>query len=110
SSGIAITPRALARIGYLYLRGGEWNGRRILSPEFLRIATQPTELPAFVPYYAFYWGTNGRGTYADMPRDAYWALGLGDSFVVVCPSLDIVAVRLGTGSTKSQLPGGDKPQ
>ena len=32
-----------------------------------------------------------------MPDDAYWALGLGDSFVLVCPSLDIVAVRLGVG-------------
>ena len=39
-----------------------------------------------------------------MPRDLYWALGLGESILAVCPSLDIVAVRLGTGSTRSQLP------
>ena len=97
ASGITITHRALARIGYLYLRGGEWNGRRILSREFIRAATRPTDLPAFVPYYGFFWGTNGRGTFREMPDDAYWALGLGDSFVLVCPSLDIVAVRLGVG-------------
>ena len=36
ASGITITHRALARIGYLYLRGGEWNGRRILSREYTR--------------------------------------------------------------------------
>ena len=30
--------------------------------------------------------------------------------MLVCPSLDIVAVRLGTGSVKSQLPGGDRPE
>jgi hypothetical protein len=42
-----------------------------------------------------------------MPKDTFWALGLGDSFVVVCPSLDLVAVRTGTGNVKSQLPGGD---
>jgi CubicO group peptidase (beta-lactamase class C family) len=109
ASGLTITHRALARIGYLYLREGEWNGRRILSREFIRTATRPTGLPSFVPYYAFYWGSNGRGTFPDMPVDAYWAFGLGDSFVLVCPSLDIVAVRLGVGSVKSQLPGGDKP-
>ncbi|MBI4605989.1 MAG: DUF5060 domain-containing protein [Planctomycetes bacterium] len=108
ASGITITHRGLARIGYLYLRGGEWNGRRILSRAFLREATRPTELPAFVPYYAFFWGSNARGTYPGMPRDAFWALGLGDSFAVVCPSLDLVAVRLGAGSTRSQLPGGDE--
>ena len=92
ASGITITHRALARIGYLYLREGEWNGRRILSREFIQTATRPTDLPSFVPYYAFFWGSNGRGTFGDFPRDAYWALGLGDSFVVVCPSLDIVAI------------------
>jgi CubicO group peptidase (beta-lactamase class C family) len=109
ASGLTITHGALARIGYLHLRNGEWNGRRILSRDFIRTATRPTDLPAFVPYYAFLWGSNGRGTFPDMPDDAYWALGLGDSFVVVCPSLDIVAVRLGVGSAKSQLPGGDRP-
>ena len=110
ASGITITHRALARIGYLYLREGDWNGRRILSREYIRDASRPTELPSFVPYYAFFWGSNGRGTFRDMPSDSYWALGLGDSFVLVCPSLDVVAVRLGIGSVKSQLPGGDKPE
>jgi CubicO group peptidase (beta-lactamase class C family) len=109
ASGLTITHRALARIGYLYLREGEWDGRRILSKEFIRTATRPTDLPAFVPYYAFFWGSNGRGTFPDMPDDAYWAFGLGDSFVLVCPSLDLVAVRLGVGSAKSQLPGGVGP-
>ena len=79
-------------------------GRAILSPEFIRTATRPTDLPAPYPYYGFYWGSNAKGQLADMPRDVYWALGLGESILVVCPSLDIVAVRLGTGSTRSQLP------
>ncbi len=109
ASGITITHRALARIGYLYLREGEWNGRRIISKDFIRAATTPTDLPSFVPYYAFFWGSNGRGTFRNMPVDTYWALGLGDSFVVVCPSLDLVAVRLGVGSVRSQLPGGERP-
>jgi CubicO group peptidase (beta-lactamase class C family) len=110
ASGITITHRALARIGYLYLRDGTWNGRRVLSRDYIRTATRPTDLPSFVPYYAFYWGSNGRGTFRQIPDDACWALGLGDSFVVACPSLDIVAVRLGLGSVKSQLPGGSKTE
>src|SRR5262245_4449782 len=98
ASGLTITHRALARIGYLYLREGAWKDRRILSQEFVRSATTPTQLPAPWPFYAFYWGSNAKGTYAAMPNDTFWALGLGDSFVVVCPSLDVVAVRAGTGS------------
>jgi CubicO group peptidase (beta-lactamase class C family) len=104
ASGITITHRALARIGYLYLREGRWDGQRILSPDFIRAATRPADLPAPYPYYGFYWGSNAKGKLADMPRDVYWALGLGESILVVCPSLDIVAVRLGTGSTRSQFP------
>jgi CubicO group peptidase (beta-lactamase class C family) len=104
ASGITITHRALARIGYLYLRGGRWKDQTIFSPEFIRTATRPTELPAPYPYYGFYWGSNAKGTLPDVPRDIYWALGLGDSILVVCPSLDVVAVRLGTGNTQSQLP------
>ena len=104
ASGIRITHRALARIGYLYLRDGRWDGQTILSKDFIRNATRPTDLPAPYLYYGFYWGSNAKGQLLDMPRDAYWALGLGESILIVCPSLDIVAVRLGTGSTRSQLP------
>ncbi len=107
ASGITITHRALARIGYLYLREGNWDGKQILSKSFIRTATQPTTLPAPWKFYAFYWGSNAEGTFSDIPRDAYWAMGLGDSFVLVCPSLDLVVVRLGVGSQKSQLPGSD---
>jgi CubicO group peptidase (beta-lactamase class C family) len=110
AAGLTITHRALARVGYLYLREGNWKGRQILSREFVRAATRPTDLPAPYPFYALYWGSNAKGTFAGLPKDAFWALGLGDSFVLVCPSLDIVAVRLGTGSLKSQLPGGDRPE
>lgn len=110
AAGIRINYSALARIGYLYLRDGQWKGKRILSRDFIRQATAPTDLPAPFSYYAMYWGSNARGTYKNMPRDTYWALGLGDSFVVVCPSLDIVAVRLGVGSNQSRLPGDEKDE
>ena len=66
--------------------------------------SRPTDLPAPYPYYGFYWGSNAKRQLNQVPRDVYWALGLGESILVVCPSLDIVAVRLGTGSTRSQLP------
>jgi CubicO group peptidase (beta-lactamase class C family) len=108
ASGLTITHRAMARIGLLYLRSGRWKDKQILSKEFVRTATTPTDLPAPWPSYAFYWGSNAKATFPEMPKDTFWALGLGDSFVAVCPSLDLVAVRMGTGSTKSQLPpGGD---
>ena len=32
-----------------------------------------------------------------VPRDAFWSLGLGDSFILVIPSLGIVVARAGPG-------------
>ncbi|MCS7254369.1 MAG: serine hydrolase [Armatimonadota bacterium] len=107
ASGVKITHRALARVGYLYLRDGNWAGKQILSKDFIQEATQPTSLPAPFPGYGFYWMSNAKNTLPSIPRDTYWALGLGDSMVIVCPSLDLVVVRLGLGSKASQLPGKD---
>jgi len=105
ASGLTITHRALARIGYLYLRHGRWQDKQILKPETVRQLLAPTALPAPWDYYAVYWGSNQHGSFPDIPKDTYWAMGLGDSILIVCPSLDIVTVRLGTGSRRSMLPG-----
>ena len=58
----------MARIGYLYLRGGEWNGRRILSREFIRPPRGRPILPSFVPLLCVLLGSNGRGTFRDIPE------------------------------------------
>lgn len=105
ASGLTITHRALARIGYLYLRQGDWNGHQIIKSDTLKKLLEPTSLPAPWDYYAVYWGSNRRGSFPDIPTDTVWAMGLGDSILIVCPSLDMVVVRLGTGSTRSMLPG-----
>ena len=36
--GLYLEAAQLAKIGYLYLRGGEWNGLRILEEDFVRAA------------------------------------------------------------------------
>ena len=105
ASGLTITHRALARIGYLYLRQGRWNGQQLIKPETIQKLIEPTALPAPWDYYAVYWGSNQHGSFPEIPNDTYWAMGLGDSILIVCPSLDIVCVRLGTGSRRSMLPG-----
>lgn len=36
-----ISARDLARFGYLFLRNGEWDGRRIISEEWIEMARMP---------------------------------------------------------------------
>lgn len=39
--GLYLSTHDLARIGYLMLRGGEWDGRRIVSPDWVAASTSP---------------------------------------------------------------------
>ncbi len=106
-SGIRASVDALSRIGCLYLQEGRWNGSRILSREFVKQArTTPSQvkgLPVLYPdeygdassHYGLLWWNNNDGTLSNVPRDAYWSWGLYDSWILVLPSLDIVAVRAG---------------
>lgn len=108
SSGIVANPNAMARIGLLFLRKGMWNGTRILSESFVAAVSTPhpqtasatvadaTAFPNANLNYGLMWWTNAGRQLAEVPADAYWAWGLGDSLIVVIPSLDLVVARVGT--------------
>lgn len=113
-SGISANIDAMARIGYLYLRRGRWQGKQIISSWFVdAVRIVPKEvrgLPVLKPetyfnasdHYGLLWWNNADGTMANVPRDAYWSWGLYDSLIVVIPSLDIVAVRAGKSLNKAE--------
>lgn len=108
-SGISANVNAMARLGLLYLRGGQWKDREILTREFVDEVRKPDSRVAGLPvgnpanygrashHYGLLWWNNGDGTLPGVPRDAYWSWGLYDSLIVVIPSLDLVAARAGQG-------------
>ena len=111
ASGITITHRALARIGYLYLRGGEWNGRRILSREFIRAATRPTDLArASCPITRSSGAATAGAPFARCRRTptgrSAWAIASSWSARAWTSS----PCGWASGPSKSQLPGGDGPE
>ncbi|HEY7769482.1 serine hydrolase domain-containing protein, partial [Longimicrobium sp.] len=59
--GMFINARDMARFGYLTLRRGRWGDRRILSEEWVRMATTPT--PAQPTYGFMNWFVNTDRTY-----------------------------------------------
>jgi CubicO group peptidase (beta-lactamase class C family) len=86
------TARALARIGRLLLRQGDWDGRRILSREAVRQITGDAGLPG---HCGMGWWTNAGGRYAKLPKDAAWGAGAGDQVLLVIPSLNLIMIRNG---------------
>jgi CubicO group peptidase (beta-lactamase class C family) len=97
------TTRDFARFGLLFARAGEWDGRRIVSREWVDEASRPL---ADVPFYALHWWTNVSGLEVNGAEvRLFTARGLHDQNVYVFPELDLVVVRnglytkVGDGST-----------
>jgi len=107
ASGISANVDAMAKIGYLYLRGGVWDTEQIIPKSFVDEASTSVPAVAGLPvnlaytyfnasdHYGLLWWNNADGTLPNVPTDAFWAWGLGEKLIVVIPSLDIVAVRAG---------------
>lgn len=90
--GGAFTARATARIGRLMLRGGDWDGRRLLTAEAVKATTDDADTPGPC---GMGWWSNNEGDSAKLPRDAYFGSGAGHQILLVVPSLNLVVVRFG---------------
>ena len=107
ASGMVANVNAMARVGLLFLRRGVWNGQQIVSEAFIDLVRTPppesalaensnaAEFPNATTDYGVLWWTNTSGLMPNVPTDAYFAWGLGDSLIVVIPSLDLVIARAG---------------
>lgn len=89
-AGLFVSTRDHARMGLLVARGGEWNGRRIVSREYLDEMVRPCPVN---PQYGFMWWLNtDRQLYPAIPGNAVLALGLGQHVIWVDAGRDLVAV------------------
>ncbi|HKQ14974.1 MAG TPA: serine hydrolase [Steroidobacteraceae bacterium] len=109
ASGIQTNVNAMARIGLLFLRKGMWKDQRVLSEAFVTQAHTPLpenaslelfeptgeHFPGALTDYGVLWWTNKSGIMANVPKDAFFAWGLGEALIVVIPSLDLVIARNG---------------
>jgi CubicO group peptidase (beta-lactamase class C family) len=86
--GMRFTLRDFARIGEMYLREGRWNGRQVLSPEWVARATSPLFAMGDIRY-GFFWYVLEYPHRGRTVR-AYFAGGNGGQTLLVIPELDLV--------------------
>ncbi|MEX5746942.1 serine hydrolase domain-containing protein [Massilia sp. X63] len=88
--GMWINSWDMARFGYLWLRGGAWDGKQILPPSYVKDALTPS---AHGPDYGYLWWLNTKGkNLPGLPTTAYAALGAGSNTILVSPEHDLVIV------------------
>jgi CubicO group peptidase (beta-lactamase class C family) len=94
SGGMYLRPRDMAKFGLLYLSGGSWNGRQIVSSAWVD-ASKEMSIP-LVGYRTLYgYGYQfwlGRLPYGDDGVEYYLAAGWGGQYIYVISEFDMVVV------------------
>ena len=94
-----LSARDMARLGYLMLRKGNWNGTQIISEEWIEESTSAiTPVSEMNPVtqrteshgYGYMWWVWDGNANRDGYKDAYMAIGAGGQYIVVLPALDMV--------------------
>ena len=95
-TGLLLSARELARVGYLLLQGGVWNGQEIVPHEWIDLATKTSQ--PYNPQYGYTMWVNTTGTlWTELPTDAFALMGFRGNRCWVIPSLDLVVARTGSG-------------
>jgi len=86
-SNLHMRPRDMAKIGYLFLNEGEWDGEQLISESWVREATRHRIDANLRDGYGYQWWVDDDGYYL--------ALGYMGQFIFVIPEHDMVAVFTG---------------
>ncbi len=82
--GLNVTPRDMAKLGFLFLHDGSWEGKQIVSAAWVKEATSKHVERDNGNGYGYQWWTYSNGAYA--------ALGMYGQTIYVLPSLDLLVV------------------
>ena len=99
------TARDFARFGLLYLRGGVWEGRQLIPPDWIDAARTATAA-SNGHYGALFWlnaadrATGKPAITPLVPSDTFFARGFGGQLIAIVPSRDTVIVMLNVAYTE----------
>ena len=87
-SGLYLAPHDMAKLGYLYLHQGSWDGQQIIPSSWVdRVKEGPVTATDGYHYANLWWSLPDRG--------AFMARGRHSQIILVLPKLDVVAVITG---------------
>ena len=90
--GLYLTPKDLAKFGYLYLNNGKWEGTQVLPHNWVSLNTDnPIDTPWPALKYGYQWWLMPYGD----GKITLLASGLGGQRLLVIPEYNIVAVFTG---------------
>ena len=88
-----MTPHDMAKLGYLFLNDGRWDGQQVVSEAWVEAATSGAR-------YGYQWWLK--------PSGAYFATGVGGQEIWVLPDRDMVVVMTGASGGGGSGAWGDQ--
>ncbi|MFD2567810.1 serine hydrolase domain-containing protein [Pseudotenacibaculum haliotis] len=95
--GIFINTLDHARFGLLFLRKGKWNGKQLISEDWITAARKPSFANK---NYGFMWWLNEKQSLKGLSKNIYSARGFGGNFIVIDEEHDLVVVTRWLDSSK----------
>jgi CubicO group peptidase (beta-lactamase class C family) len=110
-ASVFTTPRDIAKLGYLFLNNGYWNGEQLLPPEWMQIMLTPS--PGYVSPGTVITDINDTGVYGGSlwlnravkkgfgkpyphsPDDMFLGIGYNGQLLIMLPSQNMIIVRTG---------------
>jgi CubicO group peptidase (beta-lactamase class C family) len=93
-----LQPRDMAKLGYLWLHGGTWDGQQIVPKEYLDAATQAHARAPWGDQYGY-----GLWVYPERELPVYEGNGRGGQRISIVPAKDLVVVMTGGGFEPGEI-------
>jgi CubicO group peptidase (beta-lactamase class C family) len=94
---LRLTPYDMAKLGYLYLNGGIWDGKQVVPAEWVTASTQQQVSPEEGQGYGYQWWISG------ILPGLYEANGRGGQRIIVWPQEKIIVATTGGGFEPDEL-------
>ena len=96
---VCLRPHDMAKLGFLFLRQGQWENRQIVSSAWVTDSTKRQIATGRGDYYGYGW-------WVSAPSDqfaSFRADGLNGQYVTVVPSLNLVLTTTGGGFSMGEI-------
>ena len=88
--GVFISALDHARFGLLFMNNGNWNGKQLISENWIERAINPS--PANESYGYMWWLNKGSRKMEGVPEHVFYAAGFGGNYIVVDQKNNLVIV------------------
>lgn len=98
ASGLYLTPRDMAKIGYLFLHNGEWDGQQIIPSDYAQAAIgNRINTPWDGTNYGYFWWRIEDINFS-------FALGHAGQYIMIMPDKDLIVVANGVMIEEVRVP------